>query len=804
MRFSYNWLKDFIDLDLPAEALAKHLLLLGFEVASAEQKGRPFSRVVAAEILKIEKHPNADRLSICIVTDGSQNFSVVCGAKNIQTGQKVPLARVGATVAGGQRIEKTKIRGAVSEGMLCSLQELGISEENPNGIYILPPTTTLGTEIEKVLPSEDTILDIDITPNRPDCLSHLGLARELSLYFHLPLKASLPFSHTPAPPAGSTDTLPIEIEAPQACPYYLGRSFHQVQVGPSPHWLTQRLLSVGLRPINNVVDITNYVLLELGHPLHAFDQKKLEGSAIRVRWAKSGENIKALDGRTYPLTSELLVIADASKPVAVAGIIGGEETSVTADTRTIFLEAATFSPPLIRKTAKHLKLKTESSYRFERGVDIHGVKKASDRAAELIFKCCGTPSASPSRETVPASGIERTPPIFVSLEKLNKILGSSIDPDRAEQILKSFDPSLKKDSPGNWSLTPPSYRQDIATVQDVAEEMGRLLGYDQIGTDSPPLKLQRIRTLPLWNLIHHMRETCVKLGLWEAYNYDFLSAEELLCSGYSAGEIEKLPKLENPLSSDWEYLRPTLFIGLLRNIKHNLNRGVEDISLFEIGKEYKTVKSEIHEETHLSGVLCGFQENRTPVNFSYLKGVVQRLLSCYPQIQWNHPSVSSEGTCLFHPKITLEARHLQNPVGRIGLLHPLTSKNWKFSREIWGFQINLEALSQNPSQRKTLKPFSHFPSIKRDLSFILPEEISWSKVLEQIRDHSPQELDSVELLDIFRGKGIPRNMKSLTVRFIFISPEKTLMDKEADGFMSRVAETLKNNLKARLRMGKAQ
>ncbi|MBI4057314.1 MAG: phenylalanine--tRNA ligase subunit beta [Elusimicrobia bacterium] len=803
MKFSYAWLKEFINLDLPPEALSQHLLLIGFEVSSMERQGPRLTEVVAAEILKIEKHPSADRLSLCTVTDGARNFSVVCGAQNIQVGQRVPLARIGATLPGDRRIERAKIRGIESEGMLCSAGELGISQEPNHGIHILSPSIPLGVDIRQYLPSADTTLEVEIGPNRPDCLSHLGLARELSLYFRLPLN----FPQTPSLPSSKNlEAPPIQIEAPTGCSLYLGRSFQEIRVKPSPIWLAQRLSSVGLRPINNVVDITNYVLLEIGQPLHAFDQDKLEGKTVRVRWAKPQEKLQALDGKSYGLTEECLVIADDHKPIALAGIIGGEETSITDKTRTVFLESALFSPPVIRKTSKRLKLKTDSSYRFERGVDPQGIPQASQRAAELILKICGTPSLSNGKEVHSDDwSTSRSKPIQIESERLNKILGVSLDVGRVEQTLKALDPALKTSgtAPLMWELSPPSYRQDISTIQDVAEEIGRLLGYHQIPAEPSPVKFQRIRTLPSQNVLRQVQETCVRLGLWEAYNYDFLSQEELKRSGWSSEELEKLPKLENPISSDWEYLRPTLLIGLLRNLKHSLNRGSETLLFFETGKTYKSQNTEVAEESSLAILLSGLWEKKSPVDFSHLKGMAEQVLAPYVPVGWSVPSVPPR---FLHPKMCLEITQHQKSWGTLGLLHPSLSKSWKITKEVWFFELNLELLHHLALQPKKAKPFSLFPSSNRDLSFLVQEETPWSSILQHIQKASPAELKSVHLLDIYRGKIInniiiPKGMKSVTVRFSFISEDRTLTDKEVESFMNRILQALKSGLKARLRGG---
>ncbi|MDE2237112.1 MAG: phenylalanine--tRNA ligase subunit beta, partial [Elusimicrobia bacterium] len=623
MKISLNWLKDWLPLELDARELSGRLTSLGFEVSSLEKRGPAFRGVVAAKILEVSKHPNADRLRLCLVDDGTSRLTVVCGAANVAAGQLVPLARVGATLPGGRTLSAAKIRGVESQGMLCSAAELGLSGDH-SGILQLPPTP-LGGELAETLGPADEVLDVEVTPNRPDCLSHRGLARELAAFLKLPLKQA-PAS-TPPAPAGQCPQ--VSIEAAKACPLYCARLISGVTVGPSPAWLAAKLEAVGLRPINNVVDVTNYVLLDLGQPLHAFDAARLAGPGLRVRFARAGESLAALDGKPYALSAEILVIADSARPVAIAGVMGGLETGVTEKTTSVILESACFAPPDIRRASRRLRLRSDSSYRFERGVDPEAVLEASERAAALIARLGGKGSS------VSAPGIAGAPPpaakpIQASAERINGLLGSSFPEPQIEACLRGLG-RLHPEGPGRWLLAPRSYRRDLESAADLAEEVARLAGYDSIPSQAAPVPPRAAKATPYESLARRCRSRLSAAGLLEACNYDFVCEKTLRLCGLSSAEA---PRLANPVSDEWTLLRPSLLPGLLQNAAGNLKHGAAAVKLFELGAQYARRGQAIEERRHLAGLLLGPLRERCwkpelapDLGFHDAKGLAQDLLS---------------------------------------------------------------------------------------------------------------------------------------------------------------------------------
>lgn len=797
MKISYSWLKERLALELSASDLATHLLHLGFEVASIERAGPGFKGVVTAEILEIGKHPNADRLSLCTVSDGKSTFSVVCGAKNIAVGQKVPLARLGARLPGGREIGPAKIRGVDSQGMICSASELALGGGH-EGILVLDPQTPLGEDFSQKAGAGDEVLDVEVTPNRPDCLSHLGLARELSAYFRLPLKEG----SVPGLPAAQGESLPVALEAGSACPRYLGRVITGVKVGPSPGWLAARLEAVGLRPINNVVDVTNFILMDMGQPLHAFDLAKLAGGRIAVRFAKAGERLKALDGKDYPLTPETLVIADAERPVAVAGVMGGEESAVSAKTTALFLEAAYFAPPAVRRTSQLLRLRSDSSYRFERGTDPAALEAASERAVAMILSLC--PGAKVSAPKEASKPIEPRSPIVVSTERINKILGSEFPADAVTAVLERVGRVTSEGS--SLLFTVPSWRHDLESPWDLAEEVGRLLSYQNIPAKLSPVPPKPARTSSIQALSTRARRRLVALGLTEAYNYDFVSEKALTASRIAPGAA---PRLANPVSDDQAVLRPSLLPGLLKNAWTNLNHGASAVRLFELGKTYAAGEGGIVERWRAAGVLLGptaetfWKPGRAvPSDFFDAKGVVADLLSGVPGLSWEPfaPGPAAPGDAPFSPAASLRLALPKGPLGAVGLLHPAAARAWELERENAAvFELDLELLAELEPGKARFAPFSTFPSARRDLSLLVPESCPWSAVAQAVAACGLAELARLELVDEFRGKGVPAGKTSLTVRLHFSAADRTLKDAEVAAAVETVLAALKRAVGAALR-----
>ena len=801
MKISLSWLKEHLEFNFSAEELAEKLGNLGFEVESIERKGPQFKGVFSAQILQIEKHPNADRLSVCQVTDGSENFTIVCGAKNIAVGQKVPLAKVGADLPGGMKISRSKIRGVESSGMICSGKELGLGSEN-GGILILDPQLDLGKDMSLALGEKTEILDVAVLPNRPDCLSHLGLARELSWSLNIPLKTfRSPATHGGQAFAG--DPLgalyppgwKISIASKEDCPVYVGRVFENLKVSPSPPWLVDRLASVGIKSINNVVDVTNYILMDLGQPLHVFDADDLEGREIFVRRALAGESLVTLDDKKYDLNSDILVIADKNSPQAIAGVMGGLSSAVLSKTKRVFLESASFNAALIRKTTQALRLKSESSYRFERGTDPELPEIASLKAAEMILSLAGG-KCSPA---VSQKNIKRNPAIVISAAQINQMLGSDFKPADIKNVFSGLvrdgrSPKLKEGQEGFFSLTAPSYRLDIESRADLAEEVARVLGYQKIPVHYPKISFAPPRKTESAALVDFLSQRLKETGFFEAYNYDFISLADFELSG---AEMIKGVRLKNPLSEDMTILRPTLLTGLLRNAQYNFNRGNFSFRLFEKGTGFYDGR----ENQLLSGIATGkfpeiyWKQERTSENDFY--GVLGALVDSFSGFDLDYSPLDlglPRIQALFHPQKTVEFKSAGEIVGLCGLLHPRLASRWNISPQqregVFIFEFNLSLLKKSPPP-SSFKALSEFPLAWRDISIVLAEEIPYSSVLRAIEESKISELKRVDLVDIFSGENIEKGLKSLTLRMTFGLNDRTITDKEVENSIAKILESFK-------------
>ena len=790
MKLSLEWLRDFIELELSPEELAKKLLMLGLEVTEIKRLGPNFEGVVVGEILEVGKHPNADRLSLCSVKVGDERLSIVCGAKNVAIGARVPVARIGAKLPGG-KIERAKIRGVESQGMICSTDELGLAK-NGDGILILPSDAPIGADAAALLGRKDTVLEVEITPNRPDCLSQLGIARELSIHLGRPLKNAAPTTiHS-----DGKRSREITIQAGDGCTRYIGRDLDGAKIGPSPAWLSQRLESVGARPINNAVDVTNYVLFELGQPMHVFDADKLQGPIV-VRRAKAGEKLKALDGKTYSLVEADLVIADDSGPVAIAGVIGGEPTSVGEQTKRILLETAHFDPGTVRRTSARLGVRTDASYRFERGVDVAGAGAAAARAAELLMRLCGG-DAKEANDVYPSP--KAAAPINVDAGRINRILGSTFEPGQIQAVLKRM-AAKTAEMPSGLQFTPPSYRGDLLTIWDLAEEVARHIGYDNVPEDPAPVRPLPVASLPVVELTDSLRERLRAAGFTEAYNTDFISETQLkLLAG------AKPVRVLNPLSEDQAYLRPTLLVGLLQNAVYNLSRGREGVRLFEIGRAYHlSPDGRPSERTFVAGVQLGqFPSERhwdegpkkreLKEHFYEIKGVAEALLAGYPDVERR----VGERDALFHPGALVAAvDRAGHELGRYGAIHPSTLKALDLRVEGAAFVFDMDLLAALPRAERRFTPFSPFPSVVRDLSIVVDELTGYAKIEDALG--GLENLVDTQLVDVYAGQGIAAGKKSLTLRLTFSRMDRTLRDAEVEGAIAKALDTLKKKCEAALR-----
>ncbi len=808
MKFLLSWLEEHADLGGDVGRVAMDLPRLGFEAVDVKTLGAAFTGVVAAKVVSVQKHANADRLSVCSVEDGGSLLSVVCGAPNVQAGQTVALARVGAVLPGGRSIARARIRGVESQGMICSAPELGLPEDPKDGILVLEPGIKPGTDLSGRIGSPpDAVLDVDVTPNRPDCLSHRGLARELAALRGVPIK---PFAAVAAIPEAPS-ALPVSLEAPEACPAYLGLLIEGVSARPSPAWLARRLEAVGAKATNILVDASNYVLLDLGQPLHAFDANRIAGGKISVRWGRAGETMKALDGKEYALTPSCLVIADAAGPAALAGIMGGLGSSVSERTDRVFLESAYFLPQPIRKASRLLRLGSESSYRFERGIDPGGLRQAAARAARLIIDACGG-SCKISGTTFAGEPPRAPSSIRFTAPGLSAVLGAEMSPARIESLLEPVSAAFIREGDA-FSFTPPTWRRDLAEVCDLAEEAARMEGYDRIPSRLPRFPLHPASVPATQTLRRDLRARLSALGFFEAYHYDFLSRAWLEKAGYPARPDD--PRLVNPVSDEWEYLRPTLLIGLMEAARRNANRGAQSLRLFEIGEAYAAgPHGAPRGREKIAGIAMGAKPARywdrsrvRPLDFFDWKGIVSDLLPGIAEERWADSAPEDCGEKIFFhdgasrylvagagsPAAVLGAFGIAKPsVARAFGLDPVPVLLFEFDSEPF-----LEAARARGLAR--YKAPSLFQSAWRDISILLPDSARFSFVAEAIGASGAGELAAWELVDEFAGEGIPEGRRSLTLRLTFSAADRTLTDAEVSSAVEKILGRLGRDCGATLR-----
>jgi phenylalanyl-tRNA synthetase beta chain len=782
MKFSVNWLREFVDLPNSPEEIAELLNRAGIETKRIETRSANIDKVIVSQISASSRHPNADRLTVCEVDDGSgTKRQIVCGATNYKVGDKVPLALPGAKLPNGTEIRKSKLRGVESEGMLCSPIELGLGED-ASGLLILSSDVKVGAPIAHVFPA-DTILDVEITPNRGDLLSHFGLAREISALVGRPLR--LPKQQT-AGEAPALQKSGVTIAATRECPFFSLRKIDNVKVGPSPQWLRAKVESVGVRSINNIVDISNFVMLELGQPTHAFDADKLKGN-ITVRLARDGEKFLALDGKTYSLKPDNCVIADPERAVGIGGVMGGEETGVTDSTKNILLEAAYFLPASIRRTARNLNLQSDASYRFERGVDPKMILRASQRAAELMREIAG---GTPAKEIHVAGELPADPAdVSLSYEKCSRVIGVAIDPKTPDEILTRF--GLRKTAGTSKSATwkIPSYRRDLQRDVDLIEEVLRGYGVDKI----PGRTRGRFMQLGKADQTHDvetlfLRERLAGCGLSEVRTSKLISKSVFAFSG---GAIE----LRNPLSEDHVALRPNLISGLLDVLERNIRAGAESVSIFEIGRVFIS-QAERDEERHLGILLWGNaasasnwrSQSTRSLDLFDLKGALESIvsnLSFGPAKRSDFP-------------LAVEIFCDDKPIGFGG---QLSADKSSAPGLVFVAELNLDRFPMGGSAKK-FRELDRYPAITRDIAMIVPEKLTHAEILRVIENPSEPLLESVELFDLFdtkEGASPTGSGKSLAYRLTYRAKNRTLTNEEVTAAHAKIRERLKRELGVTLR-----
>jgi phenylalanyl-tRNA synthetase beta chain len=786
MKLSFNWLREYLPaLDRSPDEIADALIFTGVEVEGVEVHGAGVEKVVVAQIESFQQHPNADRLSVCQVLDGSKvPRQIVCGAKNFRAGDKVPLALPGAILPDGTKIKASKLRGVESEGMLCSPRELGFSDE-ASGLMILDPGAPIGMPLGELFPP-DTIFDLEITPDRPDLLSYTGIARELSIIFQLPAP------NRPAVEVGGaakpvSDPAKVRIDALEACPFAVFHEVRGVTVGPSPDWMRRRLEAAGLRSINNIVDVTNYVMLETGKPIHAYDLSRLS-LPIVVRFARPGEKLLALDGKTYELNETHLVIADSEKAIGLGGVMGGEETGVSSGTTTVLVESAYFDPGLIRRTSRGLGLISDASFRFERGVDPKSVSFAAQRAVQLIQEVAGgTPSTS-----ILVAGQEpnNERQVLFRPQRCTDILGSEV-PD-AELVLERI--GLQRAEKDHWQI--PSYRLDLNREIDLIEEVSRYHGIQQL----PGRLLGSPTTSSQIDLAHddamRLRQKLAGLGLAEARTLVFLDEPSLK---NSLGPVAETLQLRNPLAEDQQILRPSLIPGLLRAAERNFNRGARSVALFELGQVFLT--SEPEESTRLAILLSGESLvpswNQTGRSFDLFdaKSIVEMVHGSSLDMKRHAPNELAAFVCeLVGPG--------GDSVGYLGLVRPRQARELGAKSAIVLAEIEPPAASVRTLSK--LKPLERFPAITRDIALVAPRSMHWGEVVAALNSAREHLLVDVEVFDLFidpSGQKIPADKKSLACSLTYRSSDRTLTQDEVNEVHHRLKKRLVDELGVTLREG---
>jgi phenylalanyl-tRNA synthetase beta chain len=791
MKFSEAWLREWTNPEITTTDLADQLSMAGLEVDGVGPVAGDFHGVVVGEVLTREPHPDADKLSVCTV-DAAQDeqLQIVCGAKNVAAGMKVAVALVGAVLPGDFKIKKAKLRGVQSLGMICSASELGLAESS-EGIMQLPSDASIGEDIRSYLNLDDSYIEVDLTPDRGDCLSIAGIARDVGVINRCGVTAP---TIDPVP-AKVDDSFTVKLEAPKACPRYACRIIRNINPeAETPLWMQEKLRRSEIRSISPVVDVTNYVMMELGQPMHGFDLAKLDGE-IRVRMAEAGEKLIMLDGEEQELREDTLVIADASKPLAMAGIMGGEDSGVTTDTRDILLESAFFAPTEIIGKARSYGLHTDSSHRFERGVDPELQVKAIERATGLLLDIVGG-EPGPVETVSSEQHIEQRPEVILRRARLAKILGVQIDDVMVTDILSRLEMQVEQIDEG-WKVVAPSCRFDISIEEDLIEEVGRIYGYTEIPMHrSEAANIMRGEPEMSFSLLR-AKGLLVDRGFQEVITYSFISQEmhDLMDPAHESVE------LANPISADMSIMRTSLWPGLLQTAIYNQARQQSRVRIFESGLRFVREKLEIKQDPMLAGLISGenlseqWGEESRSVDFFDLKADMEAILRLtgspgeYEFIAAEHPSL--------HPGQTARIMRKGEAVGWMGMLHPALGDKLDLSGDTFLFEIKLDLMFGE--QLPSFTPLSKFPSIRRDLSILVDESVTFSQVSDCIRQVAPEILQEIRLFDVYTGKNIDFGRKSLALGLILQETSHNLTDEDAEGVMTRILNALSDNLNAQLR-----
>ena len=803
MFVSYKWLQEYVDLDgISPEELAEKITRTGIEVESVAFKGEGIKNVVVGHVLEKEKHPNADKLNKCLVDIGEgEPVQIICGAPNVDKGQKVAVAKPGAWLPGHVKIKRSKLRGEESNGMICSLQELGVEsklvqKEYANGIYVFPDDVEVGKDVLPLLGLDDTIIELGLTPNRADCMSMLGVAYEVAAILGKDVK--LPETKVQEASDKAADAISVRVEAKEAAPLYTLKVIRNVKIGPSPLWMQARLMAEGIRPHNNVVDITNYILLEYGQPLHAFDYDKLGSKEIVVRMAHEGENMVTLDGQERTLKDVHLVITSGTEPVAMAGVMGGANSEVTETTANVLLESAYFDAGTIRAASKDHSLRSEASSRYERGVDPNRVLPASERAAMLISKYAGGEVLA---GTVAENHLHIEPAVVtITLEKINRVLGTQISAEEVLRIFKRlrFEASWED---GRFTVIVPTRRGDITIEEDLIEEVARLYGYDLLPKTLPAGRGTRGGL----NAIQQKRRATKRFlegtGLYQATTYSLTSEEK--AHQYALEKREPV-RVAMPMSEERSVLRLSLLPHLLESVAYNVARKNESVALYEVGNVFlkKADGAQPEEQEHLAGAITGlwvanlWQGEKKAVDFFVAKGILEGLfekLGVSGAISYH--AATFEG---LHPGRTAEILLDGEAIGFVGQVHPNVQKELDI-KETYVFELKLEPVYHYPAEPVQYRPIPRFPAITRDIALVVDRDVEAARLQAIIREAGGTLLKSVSIFDLYEGGHMEPGKKSIAFSLTYFDPERTLTDEEVVARHEKVLDAVKEKAGAVLR-----
>ncbi|MBC9251154.1 phenylalanine--tRNA ligase subunit beta [Pseudomonas alcaligenes] len=791
MKFSEQWLRSWVNPPVSRDELVARLSMVGLEVDSVTPAAGEFSGIVIGEILSAEQHPDADKLRVCQVSNGAETFQVVCGAPNARPGIKIPFAMIGAELPGDFKIKKAKLRGVESNGMLCSASELQISDDN-SGLMELAADAPLGANIRDYLGLDDASIELGLTPNRGDCLSLAGLAREVGAIYAAQVS---PVAIAPVV-AVHDEVRPVEVLAAKACPRYLGRVIRNVDLSkPTPLWMVERLRRSDIRSIDAAVDITNYVMLELGQPMHAFDLAEINGG-IRVRMAEEGEKLVLLDGQEVSLRADTLVIADHNRALAIAGVMGGEHSGVSGKTRDLFLESAFFDTISVAGKARSYGLHTDSSHRFERGVDSQLARNAMERATALLLEIVGG-EAGPIVEVASAADLPQVAPITLRAERISQMLGMDMDGAEVERLLTALGLGVIAQGAGQWQVSVPSHRFDISLEVDLIEELGRLYGYNRLPVRYPQARLAPQAKAEARAELPALRRLLVARGYQEAITYSFIDPKlfELFSPGVTPLQ------LANPISADMAAMRSSLWPGLVKALEHNLNRQQSRVRLFESGLRFVGQLGGLKQEPMLAGVICGsrlpeaWANGREAVDFYDVKADVEALLGyagaadAFSFTAGEHPAL--------HPGQTARIEREGRLVGFLGALHPELAKTLGLDQPVFLFELVLAELVAG--RMPAFSELSRFPEVRRDLALLADRELPAQAVLACIREAAGEWLTDLRLFDVYHGKGIDPHRKSLAVGLTWQHPSRTLNDDEVNTTTQNILTSLEERFNATLR-----